>query len=57
MVPEANVTHFDAKTLSAAVGWMLEAAHRAIQANWPKERILEMLEKIKDASESVYTLK
>jgi DegV family protein with EDD domain len=57
MVPEANVTHFDAKTLSGAVGWMLEASHRAIEANWPKERIVEMLEKIKEASESIYTLK
>jgi DegV family protein with EDD domain len=57
MVPEANITHFDAKTLSAAVGWMVEAASKAIKAGWPKERILELLERIRDASESVYTLK
>lgn len=57
MVPEVNVTHFDAKTLSAAVGWMVEAASRAIKAGWPKEKILTMLETIRDGSESIYTLK
>jgi DegV family protein with EDD domain len=57
LVPEVKVTHFDAKTLSAAVGWMVEAASRAIKAGWPKEKILELLEKIKEGSESIYTLK
>ncbi len=56
MAPEANVTHFDAKTLSAVVGWMVEAAYKAAKANWPKERILEMLQRISDASDSLYTL-
>lgn len=57
MVPEVNVTHFDAKTLSAAVGWMVEAASRAIRAGWPKEKIISLLETIRDGSESIYTLK
>jgi len=57
LVPEVQVTHFDAKTLSAAVGWMVEAAWRAIKAGWPTEQILELLERIRDASTSIYTLK
>ncbi len=57
MTPEVRVTHFDAKTLSAVVGWMVEAASRAIRAGWPKEKILEILERIREGSESIYTLK
>jgi DegV family protein with EDD domain len=57
MVPEANVTHFDTKTLSAAAGWMVEAAAKAIKAGWPKEKIIDLLERIREASESIYTLK
>lgn len=57
MVPEANITHFDAKTLSAAAGWMVEAAYRAVKAGWPKEKIIDLLERIRDNSNSVYTLK
>ena len=57
LVPEARVTHFDSKTLSAATGWLVEAASRAVKAGWPKERILDMLENIREASNSIYTLK
>lgn len=57
LVPEANVTHFDAKTLSAAVGWMIEAASRAIKAGWPKEKIVDLMTNIRDSSDSIYTLK
>lgn len=57
LVPEIKVTHFDAKTLSAAVGWMVEAASRAIKAGWPKEEIIQLMEKIRAGSDSIYTLK
>jgi DegV family protein with EDD domain len=57
MVPEANVTLVDTKTLSAAAGWQVEAAARAARAGWSAEQILEMLERIGAASESAYTLK
>ncbi|MBT3239654.1 MAG: DegV family protein [Chloroflexi bacterium] len=57
LVPEANVTHFDAKTLSAAVGWMIEAASRAIKAGWSKDKVVALMQKVSDASNSVYTLK
>jgi DegV family protein with EDD domain len=54
--PEANVTIVDTKTLSAAAGWQVEAACRGAQAGWSKERILALLARIEEASESLYTL-
>jgi DegV family protein with EDD domain len=56
MVPEANVTVVDTKTLSAAAGWQVEAAARAGRAGWSKERIVALLERIARASDSLYTL-
>jgi len=56
MVPEANVTHFDTKTLSAVAGWQVEVAARAGKAGWAVDRILQMVKRIGDACESVYTL-
>lgn len=57
MVPEANVTLVDTKTLSAAAGWQVEAAARGLKAGWPLERVLEKMERIGAASDSMYTLK
>lgn len=56
LVPEANITHVDTKTLSAAAGWQVEAAARALKAGWPKEQILALMERIGAASDSIYTL-
>jgi len=56
LVPEANVTHVDTKTLSAAAGWQVEAAARALEAGWSKEQILALMARIGDASDSIYTL-
>jgi DegV family protein with EDD domain len=56
-VPEANVTIVDAKTLSAAAGWQVEAAARAVKAGWSKEHTLALIERIGEASDSIYTLK
>ena len=56
MVPEAKITLVNTKTLSAAAGWQVKAAARAVQAGWTLEKILPMLQKISDASESIYTL-
>lgn len=56
MVPEANVSFVDTKTLSAAAGWQVEAAAKAIKAGWMKEKILALIERIGTASESLYTL-
>ena len=57
LVPEANVTHVDTKTLSAAAGWQVEAAARALKAGWQKEQILDLMARIGAASDSLYTLK
>jgi DegV family protein with EDD domain len=56
MVPEANVTIVDTKTLSVVLGWQVAAASRALKAGWAKEKIIELIHRIGDASESIYTL-
>jgi DegV family protein with EDD domain len=56
LVPEANITFVDTKTLSAAAGWQVEAAARALKASWPIRQILALLERIGAASDSAYTL-
>ena len=56
MLPEANITVIDAKTLSAAAGWQVEAAARAIKKGWELDRVKSLLERISAASDSIYTL-
>lgn len=56
MTPEANVTIVDTKTLCAVLGWQVAAAARALKAGWSKEQIIALIERIGNASESVYTL-
>ncbi len=56
MTPEADVTIIDTKTLCAVQGWQVAAAARALKAGWGKEQILALIQKIGDASESIYTL-
>jgi DegV family protein with EDD domain len=56
MVPEANVTIVDTKTLSAVLGWQVAAASRALKAGWAKDKIIELIHRIGNASESMYTL-
>jgi len=56
MVPEANVTIIDTKTLSGAMGWQVSAAARAIKAGWDKAQIVALLERVGTVSESIYTL-
>lgn len=56
MVPEANVTVVDCKTLSGVVGWQVSAAVRAIKAGWPVDRIVDLIQRIVAVSDSIYTL-
>jgi DegV family protein with EDD domain len=56
MTPEANVTIVDTKILCAVLGWQVAAAARALKAGWPKDKIIALIKRIGDASESVYTL-
>jgi len=57
LVPQANITIVDTKTLSAAAGWQVAAAGRAAKAGWSKEQILALMERVGEASDSLYTLK
>lgn len=56
-VPEANVILVDTKTLSAPAGWQVIAAARAVRAGWPLERVLALLDRIRAATDAVYTLR
>jgi len=56
MVPEANVTLVDTKTLSAAPGWQVEAAAQALEAGWSKKQILALMERLNAATDSIYIL-
>jgi DegV family protein with EDD domain len=56
MVPEAAVTVWDTKTLSGAQGWQVEAAARAAQAGWSKGQIVALLERIRAATDIIFTL-
>jgi DegV family protein with EDD domain len=57
MVPEANITSIDTKTLSVAAGWQVEAAARAVKAGWLKEKVLALIETISRKTDSMYSLK
>jgi DegV family protein with EDD domain len=55
-VPEAQVMLYDTLTLSVGQGWQVEAATRAAKAGWPVERIKTLLGRVRQATETVYTL-
>jgi DegV family protein with EDD domain len=54
--PKANITVVDTKTLSAAAGWQVEAAARAVKSGWSLDEVKTLIRKIGEASESIYTL-
>ena len=56
LVPEANITVVDTKTLSAAEGWQVQAAAWAANAGWSLDNILKMLDGIRSAADTLYTL-
>jgi DegV family protein with EDD domain len=56
LVPQANIIHIDTKTLSAAAGWQVEAASRALKAGCTKEQILTLLQHIGVATDVIFSL-
>lgn len=56
LVPEANITFVDTKTLSGAAGWQVEAASRGASAGWAVDRIVDLLGRISAATDTIYTL-
>lgn len=55
-VPEANITIHDTMTLSIGEGWQVEAAVRAAQAGWNAAQTVPVLERVREITETVYTL-
>jgi DegV family protein with EDD domain len=53
---DANITLVDTHTLSAEMGWQIEAAIRGIKAGLKKEKILELMGQVREWSEIVFTL-
>jgi DegV family protein with EDD domain len=56
LVPEAHVTFHDSLTLSAAEGWQVETAARALKQGRALPQILEMLDRISAATDTLFTL-
>ena len=50
------MTLVDTRTLSIEMGWQVEAAIRAVKAKWPKEKILDLLDTVREKSEVIFTL-
>lgn len=56
MVPEANITVIDSRTVSGGLGWQVEAAVRMAQAGWPREKIIVTLDQVHQASNIAFTI-
>lgn len=55
-LPDVNITLVDTRTLSAEMGWQIEAAARGIQSGASLEDILKLMTEIREATEMVFTL-
>ncbi len=55
-VINAHITHVDTRSLSIEMGWQVEAAIRAVKANWPVKKITELLDAVREKSEVIFTL-
>jgi DegV family protein with EDD domain len=53
---DANITLVDTRTLSAEMGWQIEAAIKAIKAGLNKDQILKFMTQVQNWSEIVFTL-
>jgi len=56
LVPQAQITHFDTKTLSVTAGWQAIAAARALKMGWHKEKVIALMQRISDAANTMFTL-
>ena len=57
MVPEAKVTFWDSRTLSAALGWQVEAAARMVVKGFKLDKILDRLTQIRDTVDGMFSSK
>lgn len=56
MMPEANITVIDSKTLSAGYGWQVEGAVKANNEGQNKGKILKIINQIQSATTGFFTL-
>ncbi|MDX9865251.1 MAG: DegV family protein [Anaerolineaceae bacterium] len=56
MVPEANITLVDSKTVSCPLSWQVLAAARAVKAGWPLELVLSLVNTVSQNSDAMFTL-
>jgi DegV family protein with EDD domain len=48
IIAEDRVTVIDSRTVGPALGWMVEIAARGAKMGWPRQRILDAIQKIKE---------
>lgn len=56
MVPEANITLLDTKTVSCPSAWQVLAAAKAAKAEWPLEMILSLVNSISQKTDAIFTV-
>ena len=56
MVPEANITLVDSKTVSCPLSWQVLAAAKAVKAGWPLEMVLSLVNTVSSKSDVIFTL-
>lgn len=56
MVDNERITVVDTKNLSAGFGWQVEAAVRAIKADWAKDQILNLMKRVERSTSALFTL-
>ncbi|NDJ52087.1 MAG: DegV family protein [Chloroflexi bacterium] len=56
MVKEASITLIDSMSLSGAEGWLVEFAGKLHNAGWPKDKIVETLEGLREHIDLMFTL-
>jgi DegV family protein with EDD domain len=55
-VEDANITLVDTRSLSVEMGWQVEAAIRGVKAAWETVKILDLMKKVRETSEIIFTL-
>ncbi|MBI9047028.1 MAG: DegV family protein [Anaerolineaceae bacterium] len=56
LVPEARVTFWDTKFLSVPQAWQVEMAAKAAKLKWPLEKVLQMLGKLRDNTNGLFSV-
>jgi DegV family protein with EDD domain len=56
MVPEANITLVDSKTVSCPLSWQVLAAAKAVKAGWPLEMVLSLVNTVSQNTDAIFTL-